>query len=1182
MIFKNTHIYPKNTYKMAQQDKQNKGLKAVLTVVGVLFAFLIVALPLTVQALHANLFASLDIVKLFSTEPIEVLDEGQPETTVIDGEHVDHTSADDASKEHEDDMIHVQQGEVDLVIKDMRLENQILTFDVGNQGDADLEEPVHFYIWIDGNLKWTYLTKTWANQDFARSMGHSRVQPQRLEGEHHVRACIDANNVVDERDEGNNCLERKLGEPEAVDMTEEHKGDDGAQHADEHDKKDDYRNADETQKEHYDKPEVEHGESCRDKVIEIAKRKGIDAFSPDLTEEEKEMLKRLTKEVCDKDGDRDGDRPHRDRDFEEKDQRDRGDYDDRRKKRDFDKDARDRYDDDDDGEDEDEFEYERERDRGHNRGFGDRLHDGKKEEFSCKEKVIEAAEHQGIDVLGGNLTEDEMAVVRSISERYCGEMERDKGDHDRRDRKRGDRDSGEKERHDRGTTGFVTPYEGGVEDGGYDDDFYGDPGPVDGYGDDFGDYGSHDEGQKHGKDDHGKERFTHMQEDMERTLHEVKREYEILQKEVERMDEKSEFTYVLGELKQLVSEIEDLQGEFKRTLKKCESLHDSDDDSFQDCELELEKLSVKQSLVQVKMSTARINAEVKEFARHAKEYQEEAARAGVTPESKVGDTLAKVQKAVTELVNMKNELVSLAGTVDASGDYSVVDQYWQTQDGFWSAMDDIHRSHFWDVLGPELWEGLHGKRVEDYHEDGFKDVREDVAEGEKWVKSLQAEGKDVGRLPELIKAAYELIGAGEKAADEGDFDRVEKVWDKMDSLGDAFFKEMERLGLESPFEDHDEGEYEEEGRDRDRSRDRRDRGGRAKKHDKGAETLGFVVDEKEQFKKHHSAGNDTEVVKMIDELSGDDAKVMLKKLLAAKEVSVEEFTKLRDLKGVNKDVLERTGKNVKDFDKFVERKKELVAEGEVLFEKLEKNRDVRNELARIQELVYSYNFSDDVNEQVKAKMQDFILRYEKGDIESDDIRNLRSYLEKMKEQSRIEKHRNGEIEFKDADDDQWYYEYAKAMKERGAMTGNPNGTMAPASNTNAAELAKLVSELALDGGADGVAGEWYEKYFAKLQRKGIEMGVQPGDLATRGLVMRIAFEAFAPSTDGVSDRQVFSDVPTSHPSFKAIAWAVHNDIVDSSNDTFRVDDPINRAELTKILKKMIEVTEAADFSVADL
>lgn len=70
----------------------------------------------------------------------------------------------------------------------------------------------HTYIWIDGQLVWTYQWATYASsvKDFMNPWTSSTAYPQVLIGTHTVKACIDANNIVDESDESDNCVTRVL------------------------------------------------------------------------------------------------------------------------------------------------------------------------------------------------------------------------------------------------------------------------------------------------------------------------------------------------------------------------------------------------------------------------------------------------------------------------------------------------------------------------------------------------------------------------------------------------------------------------------------------------------------------------------------------------------------------------------------------------------------------------------------------------------------------------------------------------------------------------------------------------------------------------------------------------------------------------------------------------------------
>ena len=97
----------------------------------------------------------------------------------------------------------------DLLVSDIGIaENGVLTIKMENQGtDVDTTSG-HTYVYIDGNLEWTYSWSTLNDQIFLTSGGSSLLQPQYLKDFLSVKACVDANDVVKESDETNNCKDQ--------------------------------------------------------------------------------------------------------------------------------------------------------------------------------------------------------------------------------------------------------------------------------------------------------------------------------------------------------------------------------------------------------------------------------------------------------------------------------------------------------------------------------------------------------------------------------------------------------------------------------------------------------------------------------------------------------------------------------------------------------------------------------------------------------------------------------------------------------------------------------------------------------------------------------------------------------------------------------------------------------------
>ena len=111
------------------------------------------------------------------------------------------------------DLTHQEPSLPDLTVSQITCTNGDLSIRVENKGSGPVEIGVDggLYIWIDGTLEWTYNWSTWTCQQFRKPGGFCIIQPQVLsDGTHDIKACIDANEEVDESDETNNCFKVSL------------------------------------------------------------------------------------------------------------------------------------------------------------------------------------------------------------------------------------------------------------------------------------------------------------------------------------------------------------------------------------------------------------------------------------------------------------------------------------------------------------------------------------------------------------------------------------------------------------------------------------------------------------------------------------------------------------------------------------------------------------------------------------------------------------------------------------------------------------------------------------------------------------------------------------------------------------------------------------------------------------
>jgi hypothetical protein len=98
-----------------------------------------------------------------------------------------------------------------LKVTDIGLSGNVLEISLENDGDADVNEIVSVYVWIDGELEWTYSSSTLADQDFLDAGGESVLSPQTIDGEAEVRACVDYGDAVEESYERDNCRTETVG-----------------------------------------------------------------------------------------------------------------------------------------------------------------------------------------------------------------------------------------------------------------------------------------------------------------------------------------------------------------------------------------------------------------------------------------------------------------------------------------------------------------------------------------------------------------------------------------------------------------------------------------------------------------------------------------------------------------------------------------------------------------------------------------------------------------------------------------------------------------------------------------------------------------------------------------------------------------------------------------------------------
>ncbi len=179
------------------------------------------------------------------------------------------------------------------------------------------------------------------------------------------------------------------------------------------------------------------------------------------------------------------------------------------------------------------------------------------------------------------------------------------------------------------------------------------------------------------------------------------------------------------------------------------------------------------------------------------------------------------------------------------------------------------------------------------------------------------------------------------------------------------------------------------------------------------------------------------------------------------------------------------------------------------------------------------------------------------------------------------------VVFTDVKTKAWFAPYVHKVAKAAIITGykdrsgNPEGIFGPNNNVMIAELSKLAHKMSgVDEGQIRVpvinkraGGQWFERYFASAEQRWWEVWrdrrVDPSRSATRGEVIATVLRALNVRTTW-AEGKTFGDVMPTHKYANAIETAATDGLVDSGGN-FRPDDPINRAEIAKIVANAIDL-----------
>ncbi len=199
---------------------------------------------------------------------------------------------------------------------------------------------------------------------------------------------------------------------------------------------------------------------------------------------------------------------------------------------------------------------------------------------------------------------------------------------------------------------------------------------------------------------------------------------------------------------------------------------------------------------------------------------------------------------------------------------------------------------------------------------------------------------------------------------------------------------------------------------------------------------------------------------------------------------------------------------------------------------------------------------------------------------------------------------NGQkVALRDVPQAAWFATYVFNTAKYGILsgysdsTGQPTGIFGPENNVTIAELAKTAHKIAgisvdtfLKTQPENLKaqGGWFSPYFASAEKRGwtiyADATIDPGRNATRGEVLVTLLQALDIRLNWQKGT-FFNDVGTRTSYAAAIETAAAGKVVSGRTDangkdlhTFGPADPINRAELAKILSAMIDTYKATGAS----
>ncbi|KKP37912.1 MAG: Subtilisin-like protein serine protease [Candidatus Peregrinibacteria bacterium GW2011_GWA2_33_10] len=236
----------------------------------------------------------------------------------------------------------------------------------------------------------------------------------------------------------------------------------------------------------------------------------------------------------------------------------------------------------------------------------------------------------------------------------------------------------------------------------------------------------------------------------------------------------------------------------------------------------------------------------------------------------------------------------------------------------------------------------------------------------------------------------------------------------------------------------------------------------------------------------------------------------------------------------------------------------------------------------IQNYIFIDNYANDLDNLINSWNEDLINN--KKNLSQSDFDNFKSQIDKIYFETTNRKYNVGLIPFKDVDDPEWFFSYVYDIKNLQCVSGFEDengqalGVYKPESYLTIAESLKILLECTnktqIDENQENniVKDHWAKEYYLMAKelnlsivdtidsQEDLDRQIKRGEFVLE--MIEVAGIPFLQEYDAV-----FSDVPKNNVYADAIYTSYYLGIVsgDSDKNLFRPNDPLNRAEISKIV-----------------